>query len=383
MHVNFQKTRIVFFIGGLGAGGKERRFLELLTYLKKKDDYEILVLFTRDEFHFPEFYKLNIPYKILNKSWKGFDLSRFFRVCQICRQFKPHIIHSWGRMQTFYSLPAATLQNIPIINSQITSAPPKTSGWSVTKLIDRINFYISTVILSNSNAGVEAYSPPKSKVKVIYNGVNWTRFADLPDVEQVKQKYKISTPYTVVMAASFTPNKDFDLFFKVADIVTRRRNDITFIGVGGYHDDDTEFLRLMDLSRDNERIIFPGRVDDVEAIMKASDVGVLFTNKSVHGEGLSNSVLEYMTLAKPVIANDAGGTKEIVRHNENGYLLTGQSEEDIADLIISLIDNPQKAQALGKKGQQIIQEEFSIHKMGEAFEQIYQSSLLKFEAAIL
>src|SRR5699024_5560529 len=128
----------------------------------------------------------------------------------------------------------------------------------------------------------------------------------------VKLKYGIVTPYTVVMAASFSNNKDYDTFYKIAKAITSKREDVTFIGVGGYGKDESTYRHLLQLTTNNKRILFPGRITDVEALVNACTVGVLFSNKKVHGEGISNSILEYMCLAKPVLANDAGGTNEIV-----------------------------------------------------------------------
>jgi glycosyltransferase involved in cell wall biosynthesis len=82
-----------------------------------------------------------------------------------------------------------------------------------------------------------------------------------------------------------------------------------------------------------------------------------------------------MCLARPVMANDAGGTKEIVHHNVNGYLVTNQTENEIAALITELIDNPEKCSAFGKAGRKMIEEDFLIEKMGRAFEQTYEDVL--------
>jgi glycosyltransferase involved in cell wall biosynthesis len=380
MSLNFQKIRIVFFIGNLSVGGKERRLLELLTYLKKKDDYEILVLFTRHEIHFPEFYNLNIPYKIINKGRKKIDLSRFFEFYKICKQYNPDIIHTWGQMQTFYALPTVIGQQIPLVNSQITSAPARHKRSLTFKLINWLNFHFSKVVLANSKAGLESFNPPKRKRKVIYNGINLNRFKNLPDIDKVKDKYGITTPHTVIMVAAYSATKDYSLFLRVAKMVTKLRKDVTFLGIGESQFAESEYSKLVELSAQDERIHFKGKINDVEALVNVCTIGVLF---SVDGEGFSNAIMEYMALGKPVIANNAGGTKELVRHNETGYLFTKQSEEEIVSLIIELIDDPQKARGFGIKGQQIIQEEFSIHKMGHAFEQVYQEALVKWEAAML
>lgn len=360
---NKNRIRVLFFIGNLQTGGKERRLLELFNYLKSQGRYEMLLLMTKEDIFYPEFHNLGIPYKVIGQP-RHTVFSSFFKVCQ---QFKPHVIHTWGRMQTLYSLPAALLQSIPIINNQITSAPPNFNLWSWEGLVDKLNFYFSHAILSNSAAGIDSFRPPLHKSQVIYNGVSLSRFENLPDALLVKQKYNITTPYTVVMSASFSPNKDYGLFYRIADYITQLRDDITFIGVGQSHD-DLNFNRYRQMIRNKPLIKLPGRIDDVEALVNASDIGVLF---SPNGEGISNSIIEYMALSKPVIANDTGGNKELVRHNENGYLVKDLPHTDIAQIILDLIDNPDKRKKLGERSREIIVDHFSISKMGESFERIY------------
>jgi glycosyltransferase involved in cell wall biosynthesis len=361
------RIKILFFIGNLETGGKERRLLELMTYLKRQDCYDLLIVMTKEVIHFPDFHSLNIPYRVVGKA-KHIVFHSFYK---ICLDYNPDIVHTWGRMQTFYSLPAVVKLKIPLVNSQITSAPPKLNRWSVTSFIDRINFRFSTTILSNSKAGVCSFNPPLKKTKVIYNGINMNRFTSLPNAESVKAKYSINTPYTVVMSASFSANKNYGLFYRIAEKITSTRKDITFIGVGQSHD-DVKFNSFLELIRKNPLIILPGRIDDVEALVNASDIGILF---STNGEGISNSIMEYMALSKPVIANEAGGTKELVRHNENGYLIDKQSDDDIVAMILELIDNSKKRENFGKRSKSIINKHFSLDKMGKSFEQIYRQTL--------
>ncbi|WP_242696179.1 glycosyltransferase family 4 protein [Longitalea luteola] len=375
MMLHNQKTRIIFFIGSLKGGGKERRLIELLTYLNQKHSYELMVVVTGTEIDYSAFYKLNIHYEVIKKRWKKNDPTVFAKFYKICQQFKPHLIHTWGRMQSFYALPAVIGRRIPLVNGQITSAPPNAGKWSLKKIIDRINFSFSTVILSNSRAGIEAFKPPPAKAKVIYNGINPNRFENLPDPKQVRAKYGIVTPFTVIMVATFSNNKDYPLFFRIAERITRVRKDITFIAAGDNCDDDSVRDPFYKLAKQNPGILLTGRVSDVEALVNSCTLGVLFSNKAVHGEGISNSIVEYMGLGKPVVANDAGGTKEIVHHNVNGYLVTGQTENEIAELITDLIDNPDKCSAFGKVSRKIIDESFSLNKMGRAFEQTYQDIL--------
>jgi glycosyltransferase involved in cell wall biosynthesis len=375
-----KRIRIIFFIGSLRTGGKERRMIELLSYLKAQGDkYDLLLVINYDYINYPAFEKLGIPVKVLDKRPNHKDPRLFFQFYKICLEFKPDIIHAWGGMQAFYSIPASVKKRIPLINSQITSAPPKIKKLTFLNLINQINFIFSDVILSNSKAGLEAYNPPGKKSHVIHNGINPERFVGLPLAEDVRKKYDINAQYAVVMVAHFSENKDFDLFYRIARYTTKLRPDITFIGVGGPAEDGptrdgVEFQRLTELAQGNLNIIFPGRINDVEALVNACDIGMLLSNKTVHGEGIPNTVLEYMALGKAVIANDAGGTKELVRHNENGYLVTGESVEEISEMILELIENAGKRLAFGNKGKEIVNESFTIDKMGKAFEDIYHSA---------
>jgi glycosyltransferase involved in cell wall biosynthesis len=377
MKPNHQKTRILFFIGSLKGGGKERRLIELLTYLQDKGEYELMVVVTDPIIEYPSFYKLNITYQVIRKSWKRNDLSIFYKFYKKCNQFKPDIIHTWGRMQSLFAIPAAIGQGIPLVNSQITGAPSNVTRWSFNGIVDQINFSFSKIILSNSRAGLNAFRPPAKKTKVIYNGINLCRFENLGTPESIKLKYGIKTPYAVVMVASFSNKKDYPLFFSIAEQIIRTRDDISFVAVGdGTNLPDVE--RYTGQSSRNPRIILTGRISDVEALVNGCTIGVLFSNK-ISGEGISNSIIEYMSLAKPVIAFDAGGTKEIVHDQVNGYLIDQETEKEITTLITGLIDDREKCTAFGKAGRKIIETSFSLDRMGRAYAQTYHDVLSREE----
>src|SRR5688500_15165242 len=99
------KPRILVFIGSLCSGGKERRLVELLTYFHQKNAFEFQLVVTEDNIHYQQFLELKIPYVVIKKIWKKADTTIFFRFYQLCKTFKPDLIHTWGRIQSFYTLP--------------------------------------------------------------------------------------------------------------------------------------------------------------------------------------------------------------------------------------------------------------------------------------
>lgn len=359
--------RVLFFIGSLRTGGKERRLIELITWLKNRQDYKVLVVVAFNKIEYPAFYSFEIDYIVLNKKQNFKDPRVFIQLYKICKRFKPDIIHSWGSMETFYVIPASKLLKIPLVNSQITDAPPQRTNSVFTASINWFNFTFSNIILSNSKAGLDSYGFKKNKkCKVIYNGFNQERIQYLPIKIICKKNFNIESNYAVVMVGSFSENKDYQRYIDVCRLVTDKRNDITFIAAG-----DGKYLKTIKDRATKlgiRSLIFTGRITNVEELIKACDIGVLF---SPNGEGISNAIIEYMALEKPVIAYDIGGTKEIVSHNISGYLINYDRNQVIADMIIDLIDNPQKRIQFGQKGKKIVLEKFSLEKMGREFEVLY------------
>src|ERR1035437_9121313 len=361
------KMKILFFIGALCLGGAERRLIELLSYLKKNTDYSLMLVVRRDQIDYPAFNKLNIPCIFLTKRYYKGDRTLHYRFYKICKEYKPDIVHTWGPMPAFVSLLAIILLKIPHVNSQITDAPTNSNKWSVKNIINKTNFLFSTIILANSYAGLKAYNVENRKSKVIYNGVYLDRFSNLPDKKEIRSKYRVFFNLAVTMVAEFSDKKDFDLFIEIAKIINFKRNDISFLAVGNGINLEKIKKRVFDEQIQN--VIFTGKIDDVESLVNLADIGVLF---STNGEGISNAIIEYMALCKPVIANDSGGTKEIVKHGVNGYLISTETTKEIADLINNLLNDKKKRQKMGEAGKKLIHEFFTIERMGKEFEKVYQ-----------
>jgi len=360
--------KIIYFIGTLCPGGKERRLIELLKYLRLNNNYEVMLILRQNNISYSYFYNLGYPYKILTNKYKKRDWKLPIYFLSICRDFKPDLIHTWGSMPTVVAILTSYILHIPLINSQITSAPPKEIIPFKQKILNKINFTFSDIIISNSYAGIKSFNPPHNKSRVIYNGIDMNRFNNLPDKNVIKTKYNIKTTYAVVMVASFTENKDYDRFIHIANLICNIRRDISFVCIGGPSRYTDSFQRAKKQAELNPLIIITGIISEVEAVVNACDIGVLF---SPNGEGISNAILEYMALEKPVIAYDIGGTKEIITNGVNGILITDENDFQISKLISELIDDVELRKKYGKYSRKIIEESFTLDEMGKKYKQIY------------
>ena len=116
---------------------------------------------------------------------------------------------------------------------------------------------------------------------------------------------------------------------------------------------------------------FIGRCDNVPELLAASDVCVL-TSKA---EGFSNSILEYMAAARPVVATDVGGAREVIAEGESGHLVASGDDVTFAERVISLLREPEKARAMGRRGREIVEQKFSCAVQLERTQQMYDRAL--------
>jgi glycosyltransferase involved in cell wall biosynthesis len=220
-------------------------------------------------------------------------------------------------------------------------------------------------------AGLRAYRISERKAKVIYNGADLLRFNNSFDKQLIRNEINVSTEYLIVMVASFSAFKDYDLFLDVAKEVGSIRKDVSFAAVG----DGPEMKRILKRVKDEKisNVVLTGRRTDVERIVSASDIGILCT----WAEGISNSILEYMALGKPVIATDlVGGSRELIEDGITGYCIN-RDLLTVTTLINKLLNNKDLRLRMGQRGKERIERKFSIKRMGGEFQALYEDVLTR------
>lgn len=362
-----KQMKIIMITDNLMKGGKERRLMELLVFLESMDNIKINLVLLKNHIEYNAIYQLkNTRLIILERKIKR-DPSIFLKLWNICKNFQPEVVHSWGSQPSVYISPICYIKKIPLINGMITNAFLK--KLSSTRFRALLTFPLSTKILSNSKAGLLAYRAPLNKSLVIYNGVHLNRFKNLPSRRQIKQELHIKKPFVVGMVGAFHPRKDYDTFFSAVKKVVRWRDDICFLAIGnGTMLDHYKFV-TSEIPSDNLK--FLGNRDQIEKYINLFDVGVLLTNTNVHQEGLSNAIIEYMAMGKPVIATEGGGTIELVDNYVNGFLVKPHDDNMFIERLYTLLDNESLRKEFGSNGQKKIQNEFSISIMTNKFLKLY------------
>ena len=107
-------------------------------------------------------------------------------------------------------------------------------------------------------------------------------------------------------------------------------------------------------------IEYLGGTEDVRPYIAQSNVYVL---PSYYREGIPRSVLEAMSMGRPVITTDAPGCRETVVEGVNGYLVPVKDSRAVAEAMERFIEQPELIQLMGRESRRIAEERFDVHKV--------------------
>jgi glycosyltransferase involved in cell wall biosynthesis len=122
---------------------------------------------------------------------------------------------------------------------------------------------------------------------------------------------------------------------------------------------------------------FPEAGAEVLSLVRDSRIGVLLTNPEFACEGVSNSVMEYMACALPVVATDLGGNREIVIEGETGMLVPAANVDELVRRLRLLRDDPGRAKRMGEAGRERVATAFTVAQLVAGTVEAYELAALR------
>ena len=357
--VNHSKKSVLILVDGMPAGGTERQIVELLKGFQNNKKIRILIgVLEKGGERETEAYKYASEVVPIKRFFK-YDFSFVIPLLKIVKKYQIDLIHTFGCSSDFGGVIASKIHKIPIINGSIRNARSRLNR---RDLFSKYCMYFSTWIVANSHAGLKAYGMDKMKnTCVIHNGIDMKRFVAIES--------KSLTSPTLCMVGNFTQKKDQKKLIDTIPLLIEHYPHLKLILVG-------RGKKLIELETQvqtlkiNNHVSFVTDCNHPESIIGKCDIGLLL---SPEGEGLSNVIMEYMAMAKPVIASAKGGNAELVKHGKTGFLINDQTSDEICKYVKYLIDSPDIANQMGMEGKRVLMSKFSLSNMIENYEKLYCS----------
>jgi glycosyltransferase involved in cell wall biosynthesis len=89
-------------------------------------------------------------------------------------------------------------------------------------------------------------------------------------------------------------------------------------------------------------------------------------------QGCPNACLEALAAGVPVVANDSGGTREIVIDGKTGWLVPDVAPQTVATAVLAILADPAEAQRRAHRGRAHVSRRFSIEAMGKAYRRLFR-----------
>ena len=233
---------------------------------------------------------------------------------------------------------------------------------------------------------------PSDRIRVIHNFVDFSVYNRNIDAKKARELYNLESIKNVVtMLGGCSKPKGTLQFVRALPFVLDRKPDTCFLIAGPnplilsktslakllrrlllLDEYDHKVMQAAEefISSDHLRLLGVRR--DVPQLIAATDI-LVFPSTVPH---FARPVIEASAMAKPVIASDIGGPRELVVPDETGLLIPPDNPEQLAAAIISLLDDSKLMTQMGEKGYQRATNKFDAKDNSKRTFAVYDELLL-------
>lgn len=315
-----------------------------------------------------------IDYQVSRASLNPFsDLNTLVRLVRIFNDIKPDVVFSFFMKPVIYSSIAAKITKVPINVSMIeglgyafTPEPPgraisfrKLIARNILKLLLRVSFKCADrVLLLNADDISDLQEMCGLPSHKAYNlgaiGLNLDEYPFVP--------LNFSSPTRFVFVGRLLSEKGVKYFLEAARLCKQRNSDLEFLVLGALDDENPESISQDELQSyiDDDTIIYPGHVDDVNKWVASSHVFVL---PSYYREGVPRSSQEAMSVGRPIITTNLPGCKETVVEGYNGYFVDAWDSRMLAEKMLSLASDRDLMDEFSLNSRKLAVEKFDVNEV--------------------
>jgi sugar transferase (PEP-CTERM/EpsH1 system associated) len=361
-----KQIRIVHILYSFGTGGLEKGIAMLVRNAAPEFEHVILCLT-----------KTGDSVRLLPPGTRVISLGKkegnspffIFKLAKTLKSLDPDVVHTrnWSGMDGIIAAKLAGISNI--IHGEHGWGVEDISGVNHKRVLLRrlLSFgvkeftCVSRQMVRWLNTRIQVRG---KRITQVYNGIDCNIFRPVSPAEkqQIKAELGLGPDQPVIgIVGRLDPIKDhlslFEAFLRVKTEIPQA----VLLVVG----DGPERKKLESVAGEN--IYFLGNRSDAPKVFAALDVFVLTSLN----EGISNTILEAMASALPVVATDVGGTPEIVEDGKTGTLVLPKDIESIARGIQKYLHHPELGWQHGRAGRKKVAENYSISKMACEYERVW------------
>jgi glycosyltransferase involved in cell wall biosynthesis len=218
---------------------------------------------------------------------------------------------------------------------------------------------------------------PQQKVKIIYNGIQLSRFQnrDQNSLAQIKLELGLKSNHIVITTvAVLREPKGIQYMFKALPEILSQIPNLTYLVVG----DGKYAASLRDIVAElrlNEHVIFAGHRTDIPDILALSN---LFVLPSLD-DALPTALIEALAAETPIVATRVGGIPEIIEDGINGLLVSSANPNQLTDACLKILKDKDLSHLFTSNGLEIAERRFDVKVQVEQLQNLYTELIKQYE----
>lgn len=303
----------------------------------------------------------------------GFDIGLIRQIRTHTVKNGIHILHCHQYTPYVYGLFGAVLNPVRIIFTEHGRFYPdrkKIKRVLVNPILSVLTDYITAISSATRDALIDYEKFRGKRIRVIYNGIDDTKFVGRVDGRRVKQSLGIPEKAHIIgTVARLDPIKNQKMMIRALKEVRERFGEVFLIIVG----DGPERKRLEAMTCElglASHVIFTGFREDMHDYYNIMEIFLLTS----FSEGTAMTLLEAMASGLPCVATDVGGNGEIVKDKVTGFIISSDDHDALAERICQLLGNANLMARMGRAGRERYKERFTVEEMVRAYESLYDGT---------
>lgn len=312
----------------------------------------------------------------------GRDLRSVMRLAALLRKERIDVLHSHNWPTYFYSVMAATLARVPIVLHGEHGREAQAQSGRRTRLCSWLAYGVTHFVTVSEELArnlVVSWRVQPERVTCIPNGVHLDLFGRPVDEPALRRAFQLTPDGPVLLnIGRLVPVKDHPTLLRAFALVLKARPDARLLIIGGKAGAEGQHYAAAEAQHRIDALVTSLGIEHAVRLTDTrQDVADLlamcrvYVNSSSF-EGMSNTILEAMASGKPVVATAVGGNPELVQDGVTGYLVPTGDPHAMARRILTLLDDPAQAAALGRSARQAVEHRHSMAGMIAAYRALYQ-----------
>jgi len=367
--------KILFYTDTPLYGGAEKQLLILAKHLKKDRFQPVIAARQSPELQnwLEQLSKNGIETHIFRTRSKN-SPANYFLLSRLIRHLRPALIHAqiWNPVAGKYAYLAAWRRHIPLIITEHDPFPLKGYKKMLKSLLIKIPAEIITVSRANQQLMSELYPRVTTKISTVHNGIEKSNIALTElQIQRLKKEVMRAGPDTTIVfsAGALHPRKGFKHLIAAFGKISDKFGNIKLV-IAGSGPEKVSLEKLIKNLGLDKKIVLLGQRDDIDKLMRASDIFVLPSLKEAFGLVIP----EAMQAGLPVIASRVGGIPEIISHPGQGLLVSPGNKNELIKAMTKLLNDAALRQKLKQAGLSRWQD-FSAENMARNTELLYDQIL--------